>query len=75
MRVTKKSSRRVIFFAVNVCDGLTRLTAKKKLHDVTIFLLHAFTAKKNYTNYNIRAATSSFEKKALPNACHTALER
>ena len=47
------------FFAVSRVSRLTRLTAgKKKLHDYTVFLLRAFTAKKkNYTNYNIHHTT------------------
>ena len=70
MHVTKKLScrvifflavSRVIFFAVNVCDGLTRLTAKKNLLDQMIFLLHAFTAKKNtrITTYTPHPGTKS----------------
>ena len=35
------------------CLSLQDLPQKKKLHDVTLFLLHTFTAKKNYTDYNI----------------------
>ena len=59
MRVTKKPSGRVIFFfAVSRVSRLTRLTAKKKLHDLTVFLLHAFTAKKtNYTTYSKKKIT------------------
>ena len=50
---TKKFSSRVIFFSVMRATGLHDLP-QKKLHNLTIFLLHAFTAKKkNYTNYNI----------------------
>ena len=48
--VFKKSSSRAIFFCSNACDGLTRLDAKTKLHDMTIFLLHTFTAKKKLHN-------------------------
>ena len=47
MRVTKKSSSRVIFFCGKSCKPVIRIYRKKKIHDVTIFLLHAFTAKKN----------------------------
>ena len=64
MCVTKKSSSRVIFFAVSRVSPSHAFTAKKKkLHglpqkkkitSVTIFLLHAFTAKKNYTYRNKR---------------------
>ena len=53
-RVYKKSSSHVNFFCRNACYGLIQLTAKKE-HNVTIFLLQAFTAKKNSTDYNIHA--------------------
>ena len=62
MPVTKKSSSRVIFFCGKSCKPVTRITAKKKLHVLMIFLhtrllqkkvtqlddffVHAFTAKK-----------------------------
>ena len=45
MRVTKKSFSRVIFFCGKLCKPITRIYRKKKLHDVMIFWLHAFTAK------------------------------
>ena len=38
------------FFAVSHVSLSHAYTAKKKLHDVTIFLLHAFTAKKKLHN-------------------------
>ena len=48
----KKSSSHVIFFVVMRVMGLHDLL-QKKLHDVTIFWLHAFTARIRYTYYNI----------------------
>ena len=51
MRVTKKSSSRVIFFCGKSYKPVTHIYRKKKLHNVTIFLLHAFTAEKKYTTY------------------------
>ena len=39
---------------------------KKKLHNVTIFLLHAFTAKKYYTNYNIHRKTVQVKHPLFP---------
>ena len=56
---TKKLLNRVFFFAVMCVTGLHNLPQKAKLHDMTIFLLHAFTAKKFYTNYNIPAKSAS----------------
>ena len=43
------------FFRCKSCKpAYTTYSEKKKLHDYTVFLLRAFTAKKkNYTNYNI----------------------
>ena len=48
------------FFAVRSCKpAYTTYSEKKKLHDYTVFLLRAFTAKKkNYTNYNIHCGMS-----------------
>ena len=54
MRVTKKSSSRVIFFCSKSCKPVTRIYCKKKLHDLPQkkkitqcdnFFLHALTAK------------------------------
>ena len=42
------------FFAVSRVSRLTRLTAKKKLHDLTVFLLRAFTAKKKITRFTAK---------------------
>ena len=43
--------RVIFFFAVSRVSPSHTFTAKKQLHDMTIVLLHAFTAKKNYTTY------------------------
>ena len=47
----KKIVQSCIFFCGKSCKPVTRITAKKKLHDLTIFFVRAFTAKKNYTTY------------------------
>ena len=45
MRVTKKSSSRVIFFCGKSCKPVTRITTKK-ITRLDGFFVHAFTAKK-----------------------------
>ena len=55
MRVTKKPYSRVIFFfRSKSCKPVyTTYSKKKKLPDLTVFLLRTFTAKKkNYTTYS-----------------------
>ena len=55
MRVTKKPYSRVIFFprCKSCKPAYTTYSKKKKIHILTVFLLHAFTAeKKNYTTYS-----------------------
>ena len=39
------------FFLRKSCRPVTQIYRKKNLHDVPIFLLHTFTAKKIYTTY------------------------
>ena len=55
MCVTKKPYSRVIFFfrRKSCKPAYTTYSKKKKLHDLTVFLLRTFTAKKkDYTTYS-----------------------
>ena len=69
MRVTKKPYSRVIFFfrCKSCKPAYTTYSGKKKLHHLTVFLLHAFTAKKkilhDLTVFLLHAFTA--EKKKL----------
>ena len=58
MCVQKNCQVEQFSFCGNACFGFTRLNAKKKLLGVTICLLHAFIAKKKYTDYNVHVVTS-----------------